>query len=338
MIYIEKEILYLRQEDIEMKKYDVTALGELLIDFTYNGTSEQGNSLLEVNPGGAPCNVLAMLNKCGRKTNFIGKVGRDQFGELLKETLVDLGIGTEGLQFDDVVKTTLAFVKNFENGDRDFAFYRNPGADMMLDESEVGEEQIRNSRIFHFGTLSMTHEGVCKATEKAINIAKDNGLIISFDPNLREPLWDDLNKAKEKIEYGLSKCDVCKISEEEVEFITGEKDIYKGAEILKKRFSIKLLNVTAGADGSYAFYKDVVVYKPSFLLGGTIETTGAGDTFCGSILNELLNRDIEALTEKDLEEMLTFANAAAYLVTTKKGAIRSMPDIVQVQEIMNKNI
>lgn len=318
-----------------MKKYDVTALGELLIDFTYHGTSEQGNSLLEVNPGGAPCNVLALLNKCGRTTNFIGKVGRDQFGDLLKETLVDLGIGTDGLLFDETVNTTLAFVKNFENGDRDFAFYRNPGADMMLNENDVKEEQIKNSKIFHFGTLSMTHENVCKATEKAIEIAKDNGLLISFDPNLREPLWDDLKKAKEKIEYGLSKCDVCKISEEEVEFVTGEKDIRKGAEILRERFPVKLLNVTAGADGSYAFYKDMVVYKPSFKLGGTIETTGAGDTFCGSILNELLNRGIDALTEKDLEEMLTFANAAAYLVTTKKGAIRSMPEVEEVQNVIN---
>lgn len=318
-----------------MKKYDVTALGELLIDFTYHGTSEQGNSLLEVNPGGAPCNVLALLNKCGRTTNFIGKVGRDQFGDLLKETLVDLGIGTDGLLFDETVNTTLAFVKNFENGDRDFAFYRNPGADMMLNENDVKEEQIKNSKIFHFGTLSMTHENVCKATEKAIEIAKDNGLLISFDPNLREPLWEDLKKAKEKIEYGLSKCDVCKISEEEVEFVTGEKDIRKGAEILRERFPVKLLNVTAGADGSYAFYKDMVVYKPSFKLGGTIETTGAGDTFCGSILNELLNRGIDALTEKDLEEMLTFANAAAYLVTTKKGAIRSMPEVEEVQNVIN---
>ena len=236
-----------------MKKYDVTALGELLIDFTYTGESQQGNSLLEANPGGAPCNVLALLNKCGRTTNFIGKVGKDQFGYLLRDTLTDLEIGTEGLCFDDEVKTTLAFVKTFENGDRDFAFYRNPGADMMLTEEEVDEEQIKNSRIFHFGTLSMTHEGVCKATEKAVNLAKDNGVLISFDPNLRIPLWKDLKDAKEKMEYGLSKCDVCKISEEEVEFLTGEKDIEKGAKILREKFPVKLFQVTAGAEGSYAF-------------------------------------------------------------------------------------
>ena len=320
-----------------MKKYDVTALGELLIDFTYTGESQQGNSLLEANPGGAPCNVLALLNKCGRTTNFIGKVGKDQFGYLLRDTLTDLEICTEGLCFDDEVKTTLAFVKTFENGDRDFAFYRNPGADMMLTEEEVDEEQIKNSRIFHFGTLSMTHEGVCKATEKAVNLAKDNGVLISFDPNLRIPLWKDLKDAKEKMEYGLSKCDVCKISEEEVEFLTGEKDIEKGAKILREKFPVKLFQVTAGAEGSYAFYKDLTVYKPSFKLGGTIETTGAGDTFCGSILHGLLNRDIDSLTKDDIEEMLTFANAAAYLVTTKKGAIRSMPEMDDVYKLIKEN-
>lgn len=321
-----------------MAKYDVTALGELLIDFTYSGTSEQGNSLLEANPGGAPCNVLAMLNKCGRSTNFIGKVGRDQFGYLLRDTLLELNIGVDGLLFDEEINTTLAFVKNFENGDRDFAFYRNPGADMMLCEDDVDEEQIKNSRVFHFGTISMTHDIVCRATEKAIKIAKDNGKLISFDPNLRVPLWKDLDRARERMEYGLSKCDVCKISEEEVEFITGEKDVEKGADILRQRFPVKLLNVTAGADGSYAFYKDKVVFQPSFQLGGTIETTGAGDTFCGSVLNYLLDRDIDTLTEKDLKKMLTFANAAAYLITTKKGAIRSMPEVADVKKILNDNV
>ncbi|MCI8859498.1 MAG: carbohydrate kinase [Lachnospiraceae bacterium] len=320
-----------------MKKYDVTALGELLIDFTYTGTSDQGNSLLEANPGGAPCNVLAMLNQCGRTTNFIGKVGKDQFGDLLRDTLANLKIGMDGLRFDEEVNTTLAFVKTFENGDRDFAFYRNPGADMMLTETQVEEEQVKNSHIFHFGTLSMTAEGVCRATEKAVNAAKEAGVLISFDPNLRIPLWKDLQTAKEKMEYGLSKADVCKISEEEVEFLTGEKEIEKGAQILRDRFPVKLLLVTAGAKGSYAFYKDMIVYQPSFKLGGTIETTGAGDTFCGSILHNLLERNIDELTEDDLKQMLIFANAAAYLVTTKKGAIRSMPTIDEVWKMIEEN-
>jgi len=319
------------------KKYDVVALGELLIDFTDNGVSGQGNTIFEANPGGAPCNVLAMLNQCGRTTNFIGKVGKDQFGDLLRDTLADLKIGMDGLCFDEEVNTTLAFVKTFENGDRDFAFYRNPGADMMLTETQVEEEQVKNSHIFHFGTLSMTAEGVCRATEKAVNAAKEAGVLISFDPNLRIPLWKDLQTAKEKMEYGLSQADVCKISEEEVEFLTGEKEIEKGAQILRDRFPVKLLLVTAGAKGSYAFYKDMIVYQPSFKLGGTIETTGAGDTFCGSILHNLLERNIDELTEDDLKQMLIFANAAAYLVTTKKGAIRSMPTIDEVWKMIEEN-
>ena len=208
---------------------------------------------------------------------------------------------------------------------------------MMLTEAEVQEEQVKNSRIFHFGTLSMTAEGVCRATEKAVDAAKEAGVLISFDPNLRVPLWKDLQTAKEKMEYGLSKADVCKISEEEVEFLTGEKEIEKGAQALRDRFPIKLLLVTAGAEGSYAFYKDRMVYQPSFKLGGTIETTGAGDTFCGSILHNLLGREIEHLTEEDLKEMLIFANAAAYLVTTKKGAIRSMPKVEEVRKIIDEN-
>ena len=195
------------------KKYDVVALGELLIDFTQNGKSAQGNGLFEANPGGAPCNVLAMLNNLGKKTSFIGKVGEDQFGRMLKETLEELGIGTENLLMDPQVHTTLALVHTFEDGDRDFSFYRNPGADMMLAEEEVSETLIESSKIFHFGTLSMTHEGVRQATKKALDVAKEARCIISFDPNLRPPLWDSLENAKEQVLYGLKYCDILKISD-----------------------------------------------------------------------------------------------------------------------------
>ena len=169
-----------------MKKYDVTALGELLIDFTENGVSGQGNPLFEANPGGAPCNVLAMLTKLGHKTAFIGKVGDDFFGKQLKEAIEEVGIDSTGLCMDKEIHTTLAMVHTYPDGDRDFSFYSNPGADMMLKESEVKEELIKESKLFHFGTLSMTHEDVRKATKKAIQIAEDAGNIISFDPNLRE--------------------------------------------------------------------------------------------------------------------------------------------------------
>lgn len=318
------------------EKFDVVALGELLIDFTENGVSSQGNGLFEACPGGAPCNVLAMLRKLGRKCAFVGKVGDDMFGRLLRDTIMQVGIHTEGLVMDANIPTTLAFVKTFENGDRDFSFYRKPGADMMLTESELPEETILSARIFHFGTLSMTHEGVRAATVKAVELAKKSGAYVSFDPNLRPPLWDDLEDAKEAIAWGLSQCDILKIADNELEFMTGETDFIKGAAILHEKYpNIQVLNVTAGADGSYSFYgEEAPVFVPSFRLGGTIETTGAGDTFCASVLNFVLENGITGLTPEDRQAMLRFANAAAYLVTTKKGAIRSMPEREEVEAIL----
>ena len=319
-----------------MKQYDVVALGELLIDFTQNGTSAQGNNLFEACPGGAPCNVLAMLRKLGKSCAFVGKVGNDMFGKLLKEVITDAGINADALVTDDKIPTTLAFVQTFANGDRDFSFYRKPGADMMLTADELPEETIANARIFHFGTLSMTHEDVRAATIKAVGLAKEGGALISFDPNLRPPLWEDLEEAKRQIAWGLSQCDILKIADNELEFMTGETDFYKGAAILHQKYpNIKVLNVTAGADGSYSFYgEDTPVFVPSCKLGGTIETTGAGDTFCASVLNFVLENGIACLTSEDREAMLRFANTAAYLVTTRKGAIRAMPERQEVEAIL----
>ena len=320
------------------KNFDVVALGELLIDFTQNGMSDQGNPLFEANPGGAPCNVLAMLIKLGKKCGFIGKVGNDIFGRSLRDIAASIGIDTSSLLLDDSVNTTLAFVQTFENGDRDFSFYRNPGADMMLTADEIPEELIASAKVFHFGTLSMTHEAVREATKKAVRIAKENGCLISFDPNLRPPLWSSMDDAKEQIEWGLSQCDILKIADNEIEFLSGSSDFDEGAEYLKKNFpNIRLFNITAGPDGSYAFYEDKKVYVPSFKLGGTIETTGAGDTFCACAQAFALDKGLDGLTESDLKEMLRFANAAAYLVTTKKGAIRSMPERAQVEAILSEN-
>ena len=319
-----------------MKQYDVVALGELLIDFTKNGTSEQGNNLFEACPGGAPCNVLAMLRKLGKSCAFVGKVGNDMFGKLLKEVITDAGINADALVMDDKIPTTLAFVQTFANGDRDFSFYRKPGADMMLTADELPEETIANARIFHFGTLSMTHEGVRAATIKAVGLAKEGGALVSFDPNLRPPLWEDLEEAKRQIAWGLSQCDILKIADNELEFMTGETDFCKGAAILHQKYpNIKILNVTAGADGSYSFYgEDAPVFVPSCKLGGVIETTGAGDTFCASVLNFVLENGVAMLTEQDRENMLKFANTAAYIVTTRKGAIRAMPEKEQVLELL----
>ena len=313
------------------KIYDVTALGELLIDFTENGTSEQGNPLLEANPGGAPCNVLAMLEKLGKKTAFIGKVGKDMFGEQLKTAVEEVGIDTRNLVMDEEVHTTLAFVHTYPDGDRDFSFYRNPGADMMLTMDEVPDDLIRDSRIFHFGTLSSTHEGVREATRHAIEVAKEAGCIITFDPNLRPPLWKSLEDARVEIEYGLTKCDVLKISDNEVEFLFDTTDYDKGAALIEEKYHIPLVLITLGKDGSRAYYHGRKVEAAPFLQEHTIETTGAGDTFCASTLNYVLDHGLENLTDENLKELLTFANAAASLITTKKGALRVMPTKKEVE-------
>lgn len=321
------------------KPFDVVALGELLIDFTENGSSSQGNGLFEACPGGAPCNVLAMLRKTGKSCAFIGKVGDDLFGRLLRDTIVEAGIHADHLVLDPHIPTTLAFVKTLANGDRDFSFYRKPGADMMLTADELPGQVIESARIFHFGTLSMTHEGIRQATEKAVALAKKGGACISFDPNLRPPLWDDLAQAKKAISWGLSQCDILKIADNELEFMTGQTDFYKGAAMLHAQHpNIKVLNVTAGADGSYSFYgEDEPAYVTSFTLGGTIETTGAGDTFCGSVLNFVLEHGLTGLSPADRRQMLRFANAAAYIVTTRKGAIRSMPERQEVEALLAAN-
>lgn len=316
------------------RKYDVTALGELLIDFTENGDSAQGNPLMEANPGGAPCNVLAMLQKLGKKTAFIGKVGNDMFGNQLKKAVEEVGIDTRNLIMDRKHHTTLAFVHTYPDGDRDFSFYRDPGADMMLTKEEVQKELIEDSRIFHFGTLSSTHEGVREATRHAIELAKEAGCIITFDPNLRPPLWNSLDDARREIEYGMGKCDVLKISDNEVEFLFGTTDYDKGAALIREKYNIPLVLITMGKDGSRAYYKDLRVEAAPFLQENTIETTGAGDTFCASALNYVLEHGLEDLTAENLKELLTFANAAASLITTRKGALRVMPSREEVLEFI----
>ena len=319
------------------KRFDVTGLGELLIDFTQNGLSEQGNLLFEANPGGAPPNVLAMLRKLGRRCAFLGKVGRDSFGDLLEKTLSDDGIDTAGLRRDEEVHTTLAFVHKLPDGDRDFSFYRNPGADMHLYAEELDEEAIRLCRIFHYGTISLTGEPCRSATRKAIALAKSSGALLSFDPNLRPPLWESLDAAKEQIAWGLAQCDILKISDNELEFMTGETDFDRGAAILRERCpNIRLLNVTAGPDGSYSYYGDLRVFEPACKLGGVIETTGAGDTFCACVLDFVLTHGLDALGEDELHAMLRFANAAAYLVTTRRGAVRSMPEKAEVDAVLKR--
>lgn len=320
------------------KRFDVVTLGEVLIDFIEHGKSEQGNPLFEANPGGAPCNVMAMLTKLGKKTAFIGKVGKDMFGEQLKTAVEKAGIDTTNLVMDPVIHTTLAFVHTFEDGDRDFSFYRNPGADMMLRKEEVQEDLIRSAKLFHYGTLSSTHEGVREATRHAISVAEEAGLLLSFDPNLRPPLWESLDDAKKEIEYGMDHCDILKISDNEIEFMTGTDDYDKAVRILKEKHDIPLILVTLGKAGSRAYYNDMVVECAPFLQKNTIETTGAGDTFCACTINYILEHGLEGLTEENLKELLTFANAGASLITTRKGALSVMPEKEEVEAFIRERL
>lgn len=271
-----------------MKTYDVTALGELLIDFTENGISEQGNPILEANPGGAPCNVLSMLVKLGHKGAFIGKIGADMFGDQLACAIREVGIDTTGLKIDEQVHTTLAFVHTLEGGEREFSFYRNPGADMMLSEHDLDETLIKDSKFFHFGSLSMTDEVCRQATRKAIEIAEQSGALLSYDPNLREPLWKSLEDAKEQIFYGMEHCNVLKISDNEIQWLTGKEDYDAGILLLMERYHIPLILLSMGKNGSRAYTNRFRVEKPAFVTEDTIETTGAGDVFCACILHYIL--------------------------------------------------
>ena len=315
-----------------MNKFDVVAIGELLIDFTENGKSGQNNPLFEANPGGAPCNVLSMLHRLGHEVSFIGKVGNDMFGRQLEEALVEVGIDTSGLLKDDKVHTTLAFVHTFEDGDRDFSFYRNPGADMMLTVDDLNEELIKSCKIFHYGTLSMTHENCRKATYYAIDMAKRQGAILSFDPNLREPLWNSLEEARVQVDYGLRQCDILKISDNEIVWFTGKEDYDEGIKYLQDNYNIPLIVLSMGKDGSRAYCNGKRVEVPSVIRDNTIETTGAGDTFCACILHYVLENGLKSFEEVELIDMLKYANMAASIITTRKGALRVMPTCEEVEK------
>ena len=319
------------------RKYDVTALGELLIDFTENGLSDQGNPLLEANPGGAPCNVLSMLQKLGRKTAFIGKVGNDGFGNLLQKAIEDQGISSRGLRKDEEVHTTLALVLKKEDGDRDFAFYRKPGADVNINEEEIDEQLIRDSGIFHYGSLSLTDEPARSATVKALKLAKEAGCILTYDPNLREPLWPDLEVARQQISYGMKFADAVKISDNEILWLTECEDYEEAVKCLRKQYpNLKLVCLTLGAHGSRAYWKNIRVTQDGFINENTVDTTGAGDTFCGCMIDTILQYGLEDLDEEKLQKMLIKGNGAASLVTTRKGALRSMPSLEEIDQFLKE--
>ena len=317
---------------------DVTALGELLIDFTENGLSNQKNSLFEANPGGAPCNVLAMLTKLGKNTAFIGKVGDDFFGASLKKELESIGINTKNLLKDKAAPTTLAFVHNYAGGDREFSFYRNPGADMLLKKEEICTEMIAISRIFHFGTLSFTGNDSKEATCFAVECAKKKNKIISFDPNVRKALWNSDNEIKQAMDYGMKHCDILKISDDEILFHTGMSNYDKAVEKIQSKYEIPLICVTLGKEGSLAYYGSIRSFAEPYIQTGTMETTGAGDTFMGCILNYVLENGLKGLDKSQLHNMLNFANAAASIITTRRGALKVMPEQSEIEELVYKKV
>ena len=320
-----------------MDQYDVVALGELLIDFTENGKSLQGNMIMEANPGGAPCNVLSMLSRLGKKTAFIGKIGNDIFGSQLEKALHEVGIDTKGLKRDDTVNTTLAFVHTKKDGDREFSFYRNPGADMMLEKSDLEEDILKRCKIFHFGSLSMTHKLCREATEKAVSIAESNGAVISFDPNLRSVLWNDIEEARRQIKYGLRHCNILKISDNEIQWLTGESNYDRAVEKIQAKFNIPMILLSMGKSGSRVYMGELRVEQPAYIQKNTIETTGAGDTFCACILYFVLEYGWGNYQREELDRILVFANAAASIITTRKGALRVMPSKSEIENLIAQN-
>lgn len=317
------------------REYDVIALGELLVDFNALHSNDFDSVVYESNPGGAPCNVLAMLSNLQKRTAFIGKVGDDFLGHALQQRIVRMGISTEGLSKDKKRNTTLAFLNDSKTYPHQYLFYRNRTADMNLDEGDVDADMLSRTRIFHFGSLSFTHKRCRKATRKAIKAAKSKHRLISFDPNYRPVLWPGEEEARKWMLYGCSVCDILKVEASELAFITQQTTIQNGVDFLQKHYSISLILVTSGEAGSQAFMGNRKVYQEAFLTNRTIDTTGAGDTFLGCCLAYILEQGME-LSDHQLQEMLFRANAAASLETTRKGAIRAMPTQAEFEDYLKQ--
>ena len=313
---------------------DVVALGEVLIDFASRGTNENGYPLMQALPGGAPANFLAALTKYGKATAFLGKVGDDAFGHLLVDTVKDAGIETRGLIIDPAVFTTLAFVTFDASGDRSFSFARKPGADTRLTWEEVDKSLIDEAKVFHFGTLSLTDEPVRITTQKCVAYAREQGKLITCDPNLRKPLWRSEEEAREQILWSLKQADVVKISDDEVDFLWSCPP-EEGADKLLDEFGVSLAMVTLGPKGCLMKTKNAVCQVASPKVS-PVDTTGAGDIFGGSAVCRLLELDkpLDALTAEDLRYIGAFASTAASLSTQAPGGIPSIPQKEEVLAAM----
>ena len=315
----------------------ICSFGETLIDFTPVGTSDNGNVIFERNPGGAPANLAVAAVKQGVEASFVGEVGDDLFGHFLKHKLEQEGVITDYMVVNARYKTTLAFVDLDENGERSFCFYRNPGADAMIESQSVDLKCIDECDIFHYGSVSMSKNPSRITTFELIKVAKQKGKILSFDPNLRLPLWNSEEEAKEEILQGLQYCDILKVSEEEMLFLTGLSDLQKGAEQLRNQYSIPLILITEGSQGSHALFKDFYINAQGLQVD-VEDTTGAGDAFLGSFLASVLKsqKSLEELNGDEIYKMLCLANASAALSVTRKGGIPSLVTTQQAVELMQK--
>ena len=315
--------------------YDVVALGELLIDFAPVSTDESGYPTIKAQPGGAPGNFLAALQKYGCSTALIGKVGADSFGKLLLGTMTEKGISTQGIITDPTVFTTLAFVTLDATGNREFSFARKPGADTCLTAEEVPYDLLDGCSVFHFGTLSLTSEPARTATRKAVAYAKEHGKLISFDPNLRKPLWPNDEAAKEQMEWGLHQSDIVKISDEEIEFLWGLSP-EEGAQKLLNEYGVRLVYATLGPKGCHFANRNGCgeVASPAGI--HVVDTTGAGDIFGGSAMSRFLRlaKAPEELTVEEMRAVTRFACCAASLSTQTHGGINSVPEETAVEAIV----
>jgi fructokinase len=320
--------------------FDVTSLGEILIDFTPSGLSENGNLLFERNPGGAPANLAVSIARLGGSSAFIGKAGDDMFGRFLKKTLGEEHVDIAGLILTKESRTTLAFVELGKKGERDFSFYRDRSADTLLKSSEIRFDYISNSRFFHFGSLSLTHSSARNATMAAIGAALKSGVNISYDPNLRPALWKNPDEARKNIMSVMKNASVVKVSDEELFFITGDRNIDTGAGIIIKKFDTPILLVTRGAEGANSYFCGKVIRQSAYTGIKAIDTTGAGDAFLGAFLHSLLHEacmDVRHPFSDGMELCLRFASAAAAICVSRKGAIPALPTRSEVMTLLENS-
>ncbi|KAL8104342.1 fructokinase-2 [Apium graveolens] len=315
----------------------IVSFGEMLIDFV---PTESGVSLAEAPgflkaPGGAPANVAIAVTRLGGKAAFVGKLGDDEFGHMLAGILKQNGVSVEGIKFDQGARTALAFVTLRADGEREFMFYRNPSADMLLTPDELNLDLIRSAKVFHYGSISLIVEPCRSAHLKAMEVAKEAGCLLSYDPNLRLPLWPSAKDARDKIMSIWDKADVIKVSDNELEFLTG-KEVSDEAALSLWHPNLKLLLVTLGEDGCKYYSKSFQGKIAGFHVK-TIDTTGAGDSFIGALLCKMVQDQSIITDEAKLKEVLKFACACGAITTTKKGAIPALPTESEAQTLLKSN-